>query len=195
MKANTSKKIPKHGRLVRRGEKVVFSAAKPRIPREMSGILKGLRAALDKIARDVEVDLRKVIDHATAASAEGSEDARDAAEATAVMAAVRAGEMETFPDAVVGKLLDGENPVKVFREFRDMTGEELAAKVGISRPYITMIETGRRQPMFFVMVKIARVLDVSLDLLAPPSDQDPLANRSADQMETEELEAIADGKS
>ena len=48
-----------------------------------------------------------------------------------------------------------------------MTGEQLASKAGISRPYLTQIETGKREPMFPVMAKIARALDVSLDLLVP----------------------------
>lgn len=99
------------------------------------------------------------------------EDARDVAEANLVMTAVRAGEMETFPDVIVGKLLDCENPVRVFREYRKITTNDLAQRVGISRPYLTLIETGKREPTFHVMARIAHKLEISLDHLAPNHDQ------------------------
>ena len=95
------------------------------------------------------------------------EDAQDVTDARAIIDGVRAGTIETFPGDLVSMLVEGSNPVRVFREFRGMTGEQLASKAGISRPYLTQIETGKREPMFPVMAKIARALDVSLDLLVP----------------------------
>ncbi len=42
-------------------------------------------------------------------------------------------------------ILDGENPVKVWREYREMTQQALAQAAGISASYLSQIETGKRE--------------------------------------------------
>lgn len=120
------------------------------------------------LAMSQQVD---TIVHATKRMMEHFEDAKDVSDVRAIMEGVRTGEIETFPAEVVTQLINGENPVRLFRKFRKMTGEQLAEKVGISRPYLTQIETGKRDATFGVMTKIARALDIDLDLLAPSPEE------------------------
>lgn len=57
--------------------------------------------------------------------------------------AAKAVDEETFAAEVINRLiLNQENPIKVYREYRGLTQKQLAAKVGIQRPYLTEIETG-----------------------------------------------------
>jgi DNA-binding XRE family transcriptional regulator len=60
-------------------------------------------------------------------------------------------------------ILDGENPLKVNREYRGLTQQKLADKVGISRSYITDIEAGRKDSSIKVMKKIAEALNLEID--------------------------------
>lgn len=50
----------------------------------------------------------------------------------------------TYPSDVVYAILDGANPVKVYREWRGLTQAELAKAAGIAKLYLSQIETGRR---------------------------------------------------
>lgn len=72
---------------------------------------------------------------------------------------------EAFPPEVLKRIVSGENPLRVYRELRQLTGQQLAEKVGVSQAYISQLETDRRTGTTEVMKKIAKVLDVSLDLL------------------------------
>lgn len=75
------------------------------------------------------------------------------------------GEELLFPATVVDKLLAGHNPIKVFREFREMTQNELVQKVDISIPYLSQLETQKRQGSIKVLTAIARALNVTLDMI------------------------------
>jgi DNA-binding XRE family transcriptional regulator len=55
--------------------------------------------------------------------------------------------------------------VREVREQRGMTQAALAAKAGISREYLTRIESGRYDPRISVVVKIAEALRVRVDEL------------------------------
>jgi len=69
------------------------------------------------------------------------EDVEDAALADAARAA---DDGFRIPAAVANALLDGGQPVKVWREQRGLTQEALAAKAGISKAYLCQIETRKR---------------------------------------------------
>lgn len=71
-----------------------------------------------------------------------------------------------IPKPVVDRLADGENPIRVLREFRDHTQLTLAAAAGIGQGYLSDLETGKRKGPVAVHKKIARALDVPLDLLS-----------------------------
>ena len=92
--------------------------------------------------------------------AEMLEDIRDY---DAAKAALERGEDELIPAEVVYAILDGANPIKVWREYRRLTQQQLADKVKISKPYISQIETGKRTGTTEILSAIAKALDVSLD--------------------------------
>jgi predicted transcriptional regulator len=51
---------------------------------------------------------------------------------------------ELVPSEVVYRLLDGENKIKVWREYRQMTQTELAEKSGMAQATIAQMEGGKR---------------------------------------------------
>jgi DNA-binding XRE family transcriptional regulator len=77
-------------------------------------------------------------------------------------ASLQAGE-ELIPSQVVYALLDGENPIRVWREFRALTQQQLAGKAGISKPYLSQLESGKRRGTTDVLKRLALALDVSLE--------------------------------
>jgi len=76
------------------------------------------------------------------------------------------GEEEMIPSAVVDRLLDGGNKVRVWREYRGMTARELAVAAAVSTAYLSQIETGARAGTIDVMKRIADALRVKLDDIA-----------------------------
>ena len=57
--------------------------------------------------------------------------------------------------------------LKLFREHRGMTQAELAKRAGLSALYVSQLETKRRAGSQATLRKIATVLEVDIDLLAP----------------------------
>ena len=84
-----------------------------------------------------------------------------------IAAAEAAKEDETFPSEIVERLIEGENRVRVWRQYRGLRQGELAARVGISQSHLSDIEIGRSDGSFRVITAIARALEIDLDLLAP----------------------------
>ncbi|MBY3312239.1 helix-turn-helix domain-containing protein [Rhizobium laguerreae] len=86
----------------------------------------------------------------------------DIRDATAAKTRIAAGE-ETWPEEVVAALVVGENPVSVFRKYRGLRQVELADRVGLSKPYISKIESGQKIGSNDVMKAIALALNVDLN--------------------------------
>jgi len=76
--------------------------------------------------------------------------------------AIEDGE-ELVPSEVAYAILDGKNPIRVWREYRGLTRQQLAGAAGISVPYISQIESGKRKGSTQVLSAIARALDLALD--------------------------------
>ena len=71
-----------------------------------------------------------------------------------------------LPDEVLNQLsARQEHPIKIIRKFRQMTQNDLAEASGISRPYLTEIETGKKDGSIRAMKAIAGALDVSVGKL------------------------------
>lgn len=70
---------------------------------------------------------------------------------------------ETVPDAVVGRLLAGENPVRVWREHRGKGLRGLAGEIGVSPGHLSQIETGAKGPSLELLQRLAAALQVDLD--------------------------------
>ena len=87
----------------------------------------------------------------------------DIAAASKVIADIKIGKDEWVPSDIVDALLDGENPIRVWRKHRDMTARNLAQKTQLSAAYISEIETGKKDGSISAMKRIANVLNVDLD--------------------------------
>lgn len=79
------------------------------------------------------------------------------------------GRDELIPGAVVDRLLAAENPVRVWRQYRELTQTDLAVQAELSQSYVTMIERGERTGSIEALHKIAVALKVDLDdLISEP---------------------------
>ncbi|ATQ42169.1 helix-turn-helix domain-containing protein [Caulobacter mirabilis] len=94
---------------------------------------------------------------------EAAEDAADLRAVHAFDAAMARGEEELLPAALVDRLLNGESPIKVWREHRNLTQAELADRAGISKAYLSQIEGGTRQGGVDILRTLAETLDVLID--------------------------------
>jgi len=73
----------------------------------------------------------------------------------------------TIPRAVLRAELDGSHPLRAWREHRRMTLQALADAAGVSKPYVSQIEGGKRAGTAATLKKLAKVLRVPLDALQP----------------------------
>lgn len=73
------------------------------------------------------------------------------------------GEEELIPSEIVDRLLSGENRLRVWREHRGLTVRALAERAGLAQPYLSQIETGRREGTVETYRKLAGALSLSLD--------------------------------
>ena len=55
------------------------------------------------------------------------------------------------------------NKIKVFRAMHDLTQEDLAIKVGVTRKTINTIETGKFVPSTILAIKLARAFDIRVE--------------------------------
>jgi putative transcriptional regulator len=58
-----------------------------------------------------------------------------------------------------------QNKIKFYRNKLDITQEQLAKKVGITRPYLSDIENNKKKPGTIIAMKIAKELNVSMEAL------------------------------
>jgi DNA-binding XRE family transcriptional regulator len=114
---------------------------------------------------DLAVLPRIDYDRLVARAAEAQEDAAASRIVRSSTRAIKEGREVVLPKAVADRLANGESPVRVIREWRDMIQSELAVAVGISQNYLSEIETGRRKGPAELQKKFARALGVPIDLL------------------------------
>lgn len=70
---------------------------------------------------------------------------------------------EAFPSEVVKRLIDGDSPLRVFRQWRGLSQSALAAASGVSRVQIIDIEAGRATGSVATLKKLAAALDLTVD--------------------------------
>lgn len=56
-----------------------------------------------------------------------------------------------------------DNKIKDFRINKRITQQELADAVGITRPYLSLIERNKKMPSAFIAAKIAKVLEAEFE--------------------------------
>lgn len=89
---------------------------------------------------------------------EAAEDAADVRAYDEIKAKIVSGEREFIPAEFVNRMIDGENKIKVWRDFRGMAARALAEAAGISAPYLSQIESGARDGSSDAMKKIGEAL-------------------------------------
>ena len=77
-----------------------------------------------------------------------------------------ASDDELVPAEVVGRLLAGENKIRVWREYRQLSQAALAGQSGMAQATIAQMESGKRTGSVAALKKIADVLGLDLDDLA-----------------------------
>jgi ribosome-binding protein aMBF1 (putative translation factor) len=92
---------------------------------------------------------------------EDLEDARDLA-----AAAKHAKPADYLPAAMMNRIIDGEHPVRVWREQRGLSARALAAKAGMPVSYLSEIETGKKPGSIAAYRALADALDLAIDDLA-----------------------------
>jgi len=97
-------------------------------------------------------------------AAGGEEEAADAALLDA-LPDYDAGDF--LPDALVKRMVDGENPLKIWCEHRGIKPSELARRVGISPGYVSDIIAGKKGGSVEVLRRIAGALGVTIDDIVP----------------------------
>jgi DNA-binding XRE family transcriptional regulator len=94
------------------------------------------------------------------AEAEMLQDVRDY---DATLEAIAQGDEEIIPSEVVYAILEGANPIRVWRQYRGLTQQQLSEAAGISKPYLSQIELGKRTGRTEVLTAIANALNLTLD--------------------------------
>ncbi|MDB5540123.1 MAG: transcriptional regulator, family [Devosia sp.] len=95
-----------------------------------------------------------------------AEDLADIAAYDRAKAALAAGHDQLIPAEFANRLIAGESPVRVYREFRGLTQLALSEASGVNRVQIANIESGSKQGSVDTLKKLAGALGVSLDDLA-----------------------------
>ncbi len=70
---------------------------------------------------------------------------------------------EMIPSEITYAILDGANPVRVWREYRGFTQQVLADQAEISTPYLSQIESGKRTGTAAVLGRLAAALNLDID--------------------------------
>lgn len=93
---------------------------------------------------------------------EAVEDADDVRVYDAARRRLSAGEDEIIPGEFADRILDGENPVRIWREYRGLSIKALAEKAEISAAYLSQIEGGVREGSVRTMKALAMALNLDL---------------------------------
>lgn len=70
---------------------------------------------------------------------------------------------ESIPAEFVKRMIDGENPVRVYRSLRGLTQVQLSERSGVNRVQIADIEAGRKSGSVDTVCKLAAALSVTVD--------------------------------
>ncbi len=96
---------------------------------------------------------------------EALEDAHDVVAIETFHRRLISGEEETLPIRVVDRILSGENALRMVREHRNLTLQQLADACGVTNSHISQIENGKRSMSTKVLKKLAEVLRIDVELL------------------------------
>ena len=95
------------------------------------------------------------------------EELADVQAALAVQARIDAGVEEFVPETVAYRLIDGEPPLRVWREHRGLSQSGLARAAATRSVQIVDIEAGRRTGSVRTLRRLADALGIGVDDLVP----------------------------
>lgn len=103
---------------------------------------------------------------------EAAEDAEDLAHLAAQeererILGIEAARRDCLPGELVARMLEGEHPVRLWREQRGLTLSDLATRASVAVSYLSEIESGRKPGSIRAFRKLAQALDLSVDDLVP----------------------------
>ncbi len=113
---------------------------------------------------EVAILPRKEYEALAAKAAEADEDIGSARLVARARKEIAAG-APLIPKKIVDRIANGEKPLRVLRQWRDMTQRELSFKTAIGQGYISDLESGRRKGTTAALKRIAASINVPLDLL------------------------------
>lgn len=70
-----------------------------------------------------------------------------------------------FPNEVVKANVRGDSLIKAWREYKEMTQEELAQKAGITQPALARLEKPDTRPRKSSLAKVAKAMGISVEQL------------------------------
>ncbi len=91
------------------------------------------------------------------------EDFDDAVDAAVAKRILEDPKTEWVPGEVVERLVEGQNPIRVWREHRGLSQAALAARAKLPQQTISMLENGRRKGTLDQVRRLAEALGVGLD--------------------------------
>jgi len=94
-----------------------------------------------------------------------AEDLADLQAYDRALAQLANGDEELLPAEFVKRMLSGESPLRVWREFRGITQTALAEASSVNRVQIADIEAGRKSGSIETVKKLADALGITLDEL------------------------------
>lgn len=94
-------------------------------------------------------------------------DSEMAADVRAYRDAKAADDGFRVPLVVMDRMLEGASALLAWREHLGMTQAALAKKAGISVPYLSQLETGKRTGSLKTFRALSKALDVPADAVAP----------------------------
>ena len=101
----------------------------------------------------------KEYDHLVAAA----EDLADLIAMTEFDRKIELGEEEFVPERIVEQIFDGENLIRVWREYRGLSLTELASATKLLDDELAEIETDQQSPTVEQLKAIAKALKVTMD--------------------------------
>ena len=133
---------------------IALTRADARVQEELRSLL------LDKL---MEKNFEAVSEWLSSSPNVAAHDAGELDEDLAVYDAARASDEERFPAAVADRLIAGESPLKVFRQYRGLTQGQLAEAAKTTAPYLSQIENGRRTGSVGLLHRLADALRIEID--------------------------------
>ena len=71
--------------------------------------------------------------------------------------------VDAWPEALVNRMLEGEHPLRLWREHRGMTIDVLSRATKVAAGYLSEIESGKKPGSVATLKKCATVLGIDLD--------------------------------